>query len=147
MGIIHSAGQRGHQPGGGPGIVPEPAGLLGQARPFDQLHAEIRPVLVFPDLVDRHNVRVVEVRRQLSLPQEPFALLEAGHRARLDHLERNQSLQSLMPGAVDDTHPAPGNFLDQFITADARLGPAVRSGTLMKIGNGCISRRTTITDR
>ena len=61
------------------GVIGEP---LVQARPADQLHAEVALAVVLADLVDRHDVRVVEPGDRLGLVLEPPQLVVGGQGGR-----------------------------------------------------------------
>jgi hypothetical protein len=72
VGVIHRPRHRRQQPGRPPLVLfpgrrPLAAGQgVGQAAALDQLHAEVALPLVFADLVDRHDVGVVEVGRRVE---------------------------------------------------------------------------------
>ena len=57
------------------GEIGEP---LVEAGSRDQLHAEEMPSVVLADLVDRHDVRVVELRDSLGLVLKPQQLAFGG---------------------------------------------------------------------
>ncbi len=67
MGVMHGPRRRRHHGGRTPltvliGRWPRPAGHGSrQAQALDQLHAEEMLAFVFADLVDRHDVRMIEV--------------------------------------------------------------------------------------
>ena len=92
VGVVHRLGRLGHQPrprpSGRPCTVGEP---VGEAAALDQLHAEVVLAVVLADLVDRHDVRVVERGDRLGLVPEPPQLVVAGQLAGPDHLEGDRA--------------------------------------------------------
>ena len=91
---------------------------LGQAAPFDQLHAEVMLTLVFADFVDRHDVRMIEVGRRLGLLAEPAHVVGRSELAAQDHLQRHRAFQALLASFVDHAHAAAGNLAEQFVVAE-----------------------------
>ena len=74
--------------------------------------------VVLADLVDGHDVRVVEVGRRLRLGAEA---LHVGRRRQLagqDHLEGDDAVQAHLPRLVDDAHAAAGDLLQQLVVAE-----------------------------
>ena len=140
VGVMDGRRQLGHEPRRGPGIAGIPGALLGEVASVDELHAEEGDAVELVDLVDRHDVGVVEVGGELGFAAEPLPLRGACHRAREDHLERHRPPQRLLHGLVDDPHPAPGDLLEQEIIADLVLarrdGPAVAVG--VRIGGRAV---------
>ena len=117
MGMVHGAGDRRHQPGRGAEVLPEAGQLILEAAAVDQLHAEEVLALVLADLVDRHDVRVVEVGRRLGLLAKPLdgVVVEP---VRQDHLQRDRAVEADLPGAVDDAHAAVGDLGLQLVVAE-----------------------------
>lgn len=95
--------------------------LASQARaqvgPVHQAHAEIVLPLVLTYLVDRHDVRVREAGRSLSLGLEAFDQLRRCQRSRADEFHGDHPAQSDLPGFKDDAHAAPRNLLNQLVIA------------------------------
>ena len=60
--IMDGAGHGRHQPRGGARVLGVPLDLRGQVAAINQLHAEVVVAFVFADLVDRHDMRMIEVR-------------------------------------------------------------------------------------
>jgi len=72
MGIVHSPGDDRDQPGrGGSGPGSGPVVGSGEVPPSTSCHGEVGPAVVLADIVDWHDVRVVEVRGGLGLAAEP----------------------------------------------------------------------------
>ena len=111
--------------------------MLRQIAAVDQLHTEEEHAVLIADLVDRHDVRMIEVRGQLGLAAEPGSLRGRRQRARENHLQRHEPLQLEVPGLVNDPHATPGNFLQQEVVAHAfftrRYRPS-RRGLAWRVG-------------
>ena len=86
--VMHGASHRRHQPSGIAGVVSKPGGQECEIAAFDQLHAEIVMAFVLTHLIDRDNVRMVEVRGGLGLEPEPHQVIIGGEPPGPDHLER-----------------------------------------------------------
>ena len=91
---------------------------LGQARAFDQLHAEEVLAFVFADLVDGHDIRMVEVGSSLGLSIKTPHVRGRSQLTSQDHLESDDAVQAYLPGLVDHAHAAAGDFFQQFIIAE-----------------------------
>ena len=107
----------------------------------DQLHAEVMVSLVLADLVDRHDVRMIQVRRGLRLQAEPLEIIGRREPAGPDHLQRQHAVQADLPCLVNDAHAAFGDDLHQLVVAevaDARAPTSrvVRAGHRSGPGNG-----------
>ena len=99
VGVVDRLGDPRHQLGrlaGRQGPFGQP---LGQALPLDEAHAEIVLPLVLADLVDRHDARMIEVRRRLGLGVEPLHVGVVGELAGEDHLERHGPVEADLPCA------------------------------------------------
>ena len=86
--------------------------------PLDQLHGIERVPLMPPDLVDRHDVRMVETHNRLGLNQESADLRLGGELPGEDHLQRHHPIQADLPRLVNDPHPTAGNLFDEHVVAD-----------------------------
>ena len=132
--MVDGAGHDRDQPRGGAGIVAEPLGLPRQAAAIHELHAEERPIFVLAHLIDRHDVRVIQVGRELGLAEESLSLRRGRHRPGQDHLQGDEPFQPLVAGLVNDTHATARELLEQFIVADGPLRPG--SGQVSAITRG-----------
>ena len=121
-GVVHrpgrrSATSRGRAPRGSARSRPASAG---QAAALDQLHREVRPAVVLADLVDRHDVRVVEAGRP-PRPRPGSAARSLGRRraapARII-FRATSRFEADLPGPVDDAHAAAGDLLEQLVVAE-----------------------------
>ena len=88
--------------------------LVAQRPALHPLHGEVRRVALSADIVDRQDVRVVERRCGTRFLLEA---LEAVRRreARREDLDRDRALQARVVRAVDLTHPALANLLEDAI--------------------------------
>jgi len=90
-----------------------------EAAAFGELHAEQRQAGMLADLVDRQDAGVIEARHGFDFATE--AVEHAGHRQQLRQhdLERDHAPGVRLARAVDDTHAAAGDFVEQLVVADA----------------------------
>ncbi len=77
-----------------------------------------------------YDLGVLEACDGLGLGVEASRGLGAGQVAGQDHLEGDQSAEPFGPRLVHDSHPASPEFLQDFISGDARRG----------LGGGCTPR-------
>ncbi len=121
VGVVGGERQRADQPGRlGGGL--RPAGkMLVEAAAVGEFHGEVGPALVLADFVDLHNIGVPHARRRLRLDAEACPFPRAGQGAVADQFERDQSIQTHLPGLVDDAHPAPAEFFQDLVTGDRQL--------------------------
>ena len=89
--------------------------MPGQVPTLDQLHAEVGLVVFLADLVDRDDVRVVELGDRLGLVPEAAEIVRAGQRTGPDQLEGHQAIELVLTRPIDDPHAAPGDFLEELI--------------------------------
>ena len=85
---------------------------------LNQLHAEIMLALVLPDFEDRHDVRMVEVRRGLCLDIKAPHVPVRGQVGRQNHLDGHDALQACLPGLVYHAHATPRQLADQLVVAE-----------------------------
>ena len=90
----------------------------------DQLHAEEMPPLVSPDLVNRHDVGMVELRDRLGLVLKAHKLGFRGENARLDHLERDRPVERDLVGFEDDAHSTSAQLAPDLVA----VAPRARAG-------------------
>jgi hypothetical protein len=94
-----------HQMRGAIRIANQVGDCRGQAAALDQLHGEVVLALVFADLVDGQDVRMVEIGRRLGFPVKARHVRLRRQLARQDHLERHQSIEADLAGLEDDAMP------------------------------------------
>ena len=75
---ISASGHVRHQPGGGPRLGGVPLQALGEAAALDQPHAQVQQPVALADLVDRHDVRVLQPRDHLRLVAEALRVGRIG---------------------------------------------------------------------
>jgi hypothetical protein len=126
MRVVHGAGDLGHQRGHGARFRLEPRDVPGEVPTLDDLHAEVGLIVGLADLVDRDDVRVVELGDRLGLVPEPAQFCRAGQRTGLDQLEGHQAIELVLAGPVDDAHAASSDLLEQLVLAEESGRPAHR---------------------
>ena len=115
---------------------------LVQALAVDEGHREVVLAVVLADLVDRHDVGMVEVGRRLGFAVEPLHVLVRGELPGEDHLQGDRPVQLDLPGLVDHAHAAAGDLALDFVVAELeqrrgagrRLVPRRRTGRLGRGG-------------
>ena len=125
VGVVHRLGRLGHQPRRGPRVVAVAVEPAGQAAAGDQLHAEVALAVVLADLVDRHDVGVVQRRDRLGLVLEPPELGVAGQNAGPDHLQGDRAVQADLPRLVDDPHAATAQLAADLVVAEGSCADTV----------------------
>ena len=73
---------------------------------------------MFADFVDRHDVRMVEIGRRLCFRLEALHVARRCELPGQDHLDRDDSIQADLAGAVYHAHSAASEHLDQFVVAE-----------------------------
>ena len=137
---------------------------LSQIDAVDVLHHQKIELAGPSEIMHRDDIRMVEFRKSLSFPREPFG--EAGIR-RLpwrQNLERHETAERFLASLVDRAHPAATNEFDDLQLGKGRcevangrrsprligetVGPGPQCNLLEKAcraeatGNGCCRRRT-----
>ena len=77
--------------------------------------------LVLADLVNRHDVGVVQIGGRLRLLAETLHFFAGSERARQDHLESDGPIKADLSGPVDNAHAATGNLAAQLVVAEVGL--------------------------
>ena len=78
-----------------------------QAAAGDILELQERQAIGLADVVDLHDVRVLEPGDRLGLRQEPGTNLGVGMGTGEDHLQGARAIEPDLAGPVDDPHAAP----------------------------------------
>jgi hypothetical protein len=76
------------------------------------------PVML-ADFVDGDDVRVLKAGGGFGLGAKTLHERIAGETAEQQHLHRDDSVQGKLPGAIDDAHATAGDFVQEFIVAEA----------------------------
>ena len=105
---------------------------LGQRPTGHIVHREEVLAVVFADLVDGHNVRMLQTRNGLGFGLKAFDFGGSGQQARLDHLQRHRSVQADLARLVHHPHAATSEQLEQFVVAEARQRLAAGSRGLRR---------------
>src|SRR5438874_2652084 len=79
-------------------VAGEASGVSAQAAALDQLHGEVVLPLVFADVVDGDDVRMIEATALLGFDAEASDLFGRGELAGEDHLEGDDAVQRLVLG-------------------------------------------------
>ena len=91
---------------------PRPAGETRVERlALDELHDEHRLAAVLEDVVEAHDVRVLEPRQRRRLALEPLTELGIVGDPGVEDLDRDDAAETQVAGAPDDAHPAPAELL------------------------------------
>ena len=89
---------------------------------FEKLHDEVLGLAVTPDVVERADVRVRELRDGLRLSLQPLARLGRGGQPRRQDLDRDLAAQAGVLCAVDLAHSARAERREDLVGAQARSG-------------------------
>ena len=133
MRIGDGPADRSQQLGGfsrGEGPIGEP---LRQRGPFDQLHAEEWSAFDLSDLIQRHDVRVMKLRRRFRLRTESCEVHRRRQVTAQHHLQRDDPVEALVPRFVHDPHAAASEFRQQLVVA-AVAGQHARRATRFRVG-------------
>jgi hypothetical protein len=91
---------------------------LGHAAPLDQLHAEVAVAVVFAHLMNRHDVRMVEVRDGFRFPTKTLEIFRGRPSPAQDHLDGNRPIEPNLARLVDHAHSATANLLQKLVIAE-----------------------------
>ena len=88
---------------------------LCQCGPFDQLHAEVRTAINLTDLIQRDDVRVMELSSRFCLGAKPGQIHRRRQIATQHHLQGDDPVEALLPRLVHDSHATAPEFRQQLI--------------------------------
>ncbi len=91
---------------------------LGEAFSFDEAHREIVLALVLPDLVDRHDARMIEFGGSLGFDIKAADGIVVGELACQDHLQGDLAVEAHLTRLEDDAHAAACELADDFVVAE-----------------------------
>ncbi len=133
---VHGPRQRLHQPGRLLGRQRRTVEFLGQTAAVHELQRKVGMAVVFADLEDLHDVRVLQAGDRFGLGAEAGYLPFAGVFAGQDHLQGHQTVELALPGLVDDAHAAAAQFVQQFVVADVTDFRAQRRADKRRLTGG-----------
>ena len=100
---------------------------------LDEPHGDVEPSRVLARRVDRHDVGVVQRRRDLRLLGEAAAELGVAREVVAHDLERDRALEGDLGAAVDDAHPATsGDGVDTDAADDGPQGELGHGETVVR---------------
>ena len=91
---------------------------FGQALPFHKIHREILLTLMDADFVNGDDVRMQQAGRRRSLRAESHYKLRTGQRTQQQHFHRDNAAQAHLPRLINNAHPAPRDFFEQFVITE-----------------------------
>ena len=86
------------------------------------LHHEIARALVFADVMDRADVRMIQRRNRACFAFEPRAQVGIGRQFRRQDLDRDGAIEARIAGLVDLAHAARAERRDDLEVAQANAG-------------------------
>ncbi len=95
VGVLHRVGDCRHQLGRRPRLLEfrEP---LREISPLDELHAEEATAVLFADVVDRHDIGMIELGDRLGLVAKPPRGIGTRPPGVTNHLERYQAVEAFL---------------------------------------------------
>src|SRR5262245_30048667 len=110
--MLNAAGQAFDKSGGLAHRRQAGAQLAREVAAGDILEREKRPALVLADLVDLHDVRVLEASDGFGLAAKARKRGGIQSLVGVNHLERDDALEICLPRLVDDPHAAAAEHLE-----------------------------------
>jgi hypothetical protein len=126
VGVVDRPRQHPNQPGrvaGGEG--PTRQRLL-QGAALDQLQGQVGHAALLADLVDLHDVGVLQAGDGLPLEPEANAVHQPRRGPGQDDLEGDEPVEGALPCLVDDAHAAPPQLPQHLVVAERRRDPPAR---------------------
>ena len=101
-------------PGGQGAVAHDPR----QAVPGHILHG--KKVLPFPksDLVNSHDIRMLQTGRGRGLSAKPLYSLRARQLPEQQHFESDEPVQAHLSGLIHHAHATPRDFFNQFVVTE-----------------------------
>src|SRR5262249_32091717 len=104
---------------------------------LEVLHHEVRGAILLPDVVERADTRMIQLRDDARLTVEPLAELRiAGERLRED-LDRDSAVEARVARLVHLPHAARAERREDFVRAEAAAGGEGHTGG---VGTEILSR-------
>ena len=92
------------------------------------------------EAIDRRDVRMVQGRENFCLKLEPSRPVVVSRKFLWKDLDRDISSQLRVLGAIDLTHPALSDRLDDFVVGEVRAGVERHQGENLAVGSGSYNR-------
>ena len=90
-----------------------------QRLPLEKLHREEGAAVVFANVVDRADIRMIEGRGGASLPPEPLQHGQLSGDLVRQKFERHKAPQAGVLSFVDHPHPATADFFEHPVVGDS----------------------------
>lgn len=115
VGVLYRAGERFDEASGLLGRQRSLAYPLRQVAAADEFHREKRPALGFANLVDLHDIGVLQTGDRFRLNAKACLLCGVRMAARQDHLECHKALERNLTRLISDTHAAAPQLRDHLV--------------------------------
>jgi hypothetical protein len=133
VGVVHGAGDLGHQLGDGARVILEPRDVPGQVSPLDELHAEVRLIVLLADLVDRDDMGVIELGDRLGLVPKAAEIVRAGQGTSPDQFDGHQAIELVLTRPIDNSHATPCDLLEELVLTQ-ESGESTRGTGRRRVG-------------
>ena len=120
MRMVHGAGEGLDELCPVPGRQGPVAAHLFEAGAVHEFQSEIGQAVVLGDVVNLHDVWMLQARDRLRLGMKGGPLLWAGMSSGQDHLQGHHPFEGRLSGSVDDAHAAASQLSQDFITGESR---------------------------
>ncbi len=119
MGVVHGPSQGLDQGGGLAGRQGCAVEAVGQTAAVDELEGEEGQAVLLADLVDLHDVGMLQAGHRLGLGLEAGQGVGAGVVGGEHHFEGDHTAQAGVAGLVDDAHAAAPQLTEDLVTGNA----------------------------
>jgi hypothetical protein len=103
---------------------------LAQVRPVEQLHGHVEQPVLLPEVVDGHDVRVVQQGGRLGLALEALERLVAPAEMDGERLQGDVALENGVVGLVHLAHRAAAELAHDPVLADPLVVHSLEAGSL-----------------
>ena len=103
---------------------------VGEAAPFQQLQRDKGKAGGLADVVDLHDIGMMQPGDRFRLAPETVQVLRPGLEAGTDHLQGDQTVQLVLPGLVDHPHATVAQLRQDVVVSD--LGPTRLADTFFR---------------
>ena len=101
---------------------------LAQVRALEQLHGHVEQPVLLPEVVDRHDVRVVQQGGRLGLALEAFERFVAAAEVHGQRLQRDVAVEDGVVGLVHLAHGAAAELAHDLVLADPLVVHSLEAG-------------------